>query len=424
LKKKKILLVLTEFPPSIGGMQTHALYLSNFLAEQNYDIQVVTYRIGAGEQESIQKYDSQLNFPVHRILSRLGFWYSIDMLKDVITQFKPQLVYCSNVFYGVLKNEIDIPIVCRSVGNDILRPWIAYPFRFGSHWLAHPEFEYKAYKYFKKWKTPTIIEAILRQQRFDLAYRSARSMNLIIANSHFTAGLLQEVGVESERIHVVVGGVDTHRFADGKHQTKEALRQEYSIPQDAFVILTVCRSVPKKGVEFLLQAFKEIKLQIDNVHLVVVGDGRYNRRYKKLASSLKIRENVTFTGWIDHLKVHQFYKLSDLFVLASYVTLNPITGVRDAETMGRVLCEANAAGLPVLASRSGGIPSVIRHEKNGLLFEPEDIQDFKKQFMVLYQSASLRSSLIQNGIEIAQQEFDWAVIMEKHIQLFNAVLDS
>lgn len=424
MKQKKILLILTEFPPSIGGMQTHALYLSNFLAEQNYDIEVVTYRIGAGEKESIQKVDSQLNFPVHRILSRLGFWYSIKILKDLIAEVKPELVYCSNVFYGVLKYEIDIPIVCRSVGNDILRPWIAYPFRYASHWLANPLFEYKAYKYFKKLKTPTVIEAVLRKQRFDLAYRSARSMNFIIANSHFTAKLLQEVGVKSERIHVVVGGVDTQRFTHQKHLNKEALRQEYSIPEDAFVILTVCRSVPKKGVEFLLQAFKEITHQIDNAHLVIVGNGRYNRRYKKLASSLKIRENVTFTGWIDHLKVHQFYKLSDLFVLASYVTFNPITGIRDAETMGRVLCEANAAGLPVLASRSGGIPSVIEHEKNGLLFEPEDMEDFLQQFKILYQSEILRNSLVENGLEIAQKEFDWTVVMEKHIQIFNAVLGS
>ena len=173
-----------------------------------------------------------------------------------------------------------------------------------------------------------------------------------------------------------------------------------------------------------MQAFKEITHQIDNAHLVIDGNGRYNRRYKKLASSLKIRENVTFTGWIDHLKVHQFYKLSDLFVLASYVTFNPITGIRDAETMGRVLCEANAAGLPVLASRSGGIPSVIEHEKNGLLFEPEDMQDFLQQFKILYQSEILRNSLVENGLEIAQKEFDWTVVMEKHIQIFNAVLGS
>ena len=48
--------------------------------------------------------------------------------------------------------------------------------------------------------------------------------------------------------------------------------------------------------------------------------------------------------------------------------------------MGRVLCEANAAGIPVLASRSGGIPSVVTHEDNGLLFDSDDAADFLEQF--------------------------------------------
>ena len=64
---KKILLVLTEFPPSIGGMQTHARYMSSYLADQGYEIEVVTYRAGNGEEGSTaHEFDSLLNYPVHR----------------------------------------------------------------------------------------------------------------------------------------------------------------------------------------------------------------------------------------------------------------------------------------------------------------------------------------------------------------------
>jgi phosphatidyl-myo-inositol dimannoside synthase len=60
-------------------------------------------------------------------------------------------------------------------------------------------------------------------------------------------------------------------------------------------------------------------------------------------------------------------------VLASREQVDPRTGLRDVETMGRVLCEAHAAGVPVVASRSGGIPSIVDHGRNGLLFEENDL---------------------------------------------------
>ena len=111
-------------------------------------------------------------------------------------------------------------------------------------------------------------------------------------------------------------------------------------------------------------------------------------------------------------------------MLASRVKVNPITNQRDAETMGRVLCEANAAGIPVIAARSGGIPSVITHNKNGLLFNSDDEDDFLEQIERMRGEPALAESLADNGLQLARQKFDWSVVMAAHEDYFMEVVSA
>ncbi|HAA05473.1 MAG TPA: hypothetical protein DCE18_19190, partial [Syntrophobacteraceae bacterium] len=86
----RILMVLPEFPPHFGGMQTHAVYLSQYLANKGYRIEVLTYRATDPEDRSeAEAYDSQCGFPIHRTLSRLGFWYNIEMISTKAYSFRP-----------------------------------------------------------------------------------------------------------------------------------------------------------------------------------------------------------------------------------------------------------------------------------------------------------------------------------------------
>jgi glycosyltransferase involved in cell wall biosynthesis len=417
------MLVLTEFPPSIGGMQTHALYLSRYLADAGNDVQIATYHpSNQREQEAARRFDEELGIPVLRVLSRLAFWHNVEVLQQIAGRFRPDLVYCSTVFYGFLRDIVRVPVLCRSAGNDVLRPWIAYPFRFASRPLATPRFDNWVYNSFRKLEYPEPIEALFREKRHELVSLSARRMDRIIANSAFTAGLLSDLGIEEERVRVVVGGVDAERFAARVHGDGGQLRRALGIPEDRYVITTICRQVPKKGIDLLLRAFHVAQYLMPDAHLLVVGDGRHRKRYQRLATELGVGERVTFAGSVAHEDIPHYYWLSDLFVLASRVQVDPATGVRDAETMGRVLCEANAAGVPVVAARSGGIPSVIDHEGNGLLFEPDDEQDLIAQIQRIRAETALTQRMVQTGLRQAQQQFDWSAVLRAHESAFTDVL--
>jgi glycosyltransferase involved in cell wall biosynthesis len=420
--KPRVLLVLTEFPPSIGGMQTHALYLSCHLADAGYDVQVVTYHAASrADRESVAAFDGELRFPVHRVLSRLAFWSNVKILVRLARQFGPDLIYCSTVFYGFLRDSVDVPLICRSVGNDVLRPWIAYPFRLASRLLGTPGLDNWVYNTFRRLNYPDWAEMLFERKRRELVAQSAQKIDLILANSDFTARLFDDLGVRQERVRVLVGGVDARRFVPLEGRA-DGGRAALGIDEQSYVVTTVCRLVSKKGVDFLLRTFPAVRSLIPEAHLLIVGDGRHRKRYQRLARRLDLLDCVTFAGKVDHRDVQRYYWLSDLFVLASRIHVSQTTGQRDAETMGRVLCEANAAGVPVIATRSGGIPSVIAHEQNGLLFEPDDEADYLAQLQRVRTDRALVRSLVETGRRLAFREFDWSVILDAHERYFGEAL--
>lgn len=427
VKPPRLLLVLTEFPPRIGGMQTHALYLSRHFHEMGYRVSVVTYRPSTPwERDAAQELDDGLGFKVHRVLSRVSFWHNIELLRRLARGAKPDLIYCSTVFYGFLRDTAHVPIVARSVGNDVLRPWIAYPFRFGSNILAIPRLDNKLYNFFRQLEYPEALERLFREKRHDMVRQSARQLDLILANSDFTAELLAGLGVAEERVKLLVGGVDAKRFDGGPERSApeiQQLRRTLRVGNGAYVITTVCRLVAKKGIDFLLRSFPAVRRVIPNAHLLVVGVGHHSNRLRRLARELGLAECVTFAGRVNHLDIHLYYRLSDLFVLASRVQANPSTGFRDAETMGRVLCEANAAGVPVVATRSGGIPSVVAHGENGLLFESDNEAGLLNQIRRIHTDPRLTRGLVRTGRLMAYQRFDWSVVLKAHEGYFATMLD-
>lgn len=415
-------LILTEFPPSVGGMQTHAESLAQALHAAGHSICVYTYRCDDPQlAEAARAFDQQSAYPVRRILSRLGFWANHRLLINALRRSQVALVYASNVYYGLLGADLGVPVICRSVGNDVQRPWIAYPYRIGSRIVSHPALERTLHAWYRRCNAPEWLESVFRRRRIALMARSARANRTILANSVYTRQLLHRAGVDEAQVRVLAGGVDTTRFAPCT-ATRQAVRREWDVSPDTPVLLTVCRLVAKKGIDFLLAQVAALRQIAPRLCVIVVGDGKERRRCEAQVAAAGLSAVVRLAGKVPQPEVQRYFAAADYFVLASRVTTHRVSGLQDAETMGRVLCEANAAGLPVLASRSGGIPSVVTHEDNGLLFESDDTADFIAQFQRLHQDGDLRQRLIARGRQRAEQEFAWPLLVAAHQQCFEEAL--
>ncbi len=407
MKKPVAFFILPEYPPSFGGMQAHAIKMVEHF-KKYFSLHIYIYKT-AGYSENIITED----FIIHPVLTRISFFHNLKILLQDIEKYSPQLIYSSTIFYGYLKNFTEVPVVSRSIGNDLLRPWILYPLRFGSSLLASNPME-KAVEYFKRnaYKPP-YITWFFKEKRKEISYESARKNYHIFANSHFTYNLLQEIGVQN--VEVLSGGVDTKLFHPVSSEEKYFLRRELRLPQDKFILMNACRFVAKKGLDFLIRNFISLNRYYDDLFLVLIGGGGLHKKIRKWTRGL---ENVLIISPQEQSELVKFYQTADVFTMTSYVVENPLTGEKDVETMGRTLCEANASGLPVISSATGGTPSIIRHGFNGLLFPEKDSLAFHKQFALLYETSELREKLVQNGLFMAREKWDWKNILAAHERVF------
>jgi len=178
---------------------------------------------------------------------------------------------------------------------------------------------------------------------------------------------------KSNNTTVIHSGVDVHRFIEGAKQRIKK-RKELGIPADSLVIGYVGWLIPIKGVSYLVKAMAEVIRRHPNSVLVVVGKGdekgEEEVKLSKQVENLGIVDNVRFLGW--RPDVDEIMGSFDIFVLPS---LN--------EGMGRVLVEAMATGLPIVASRVGGIPDLVKDGKNGLLVPPADASVLEKAISTL-----------------------------------------
>ncbi len=414
-----LLLVQPEYPPAVGGMQTHAAAMARHLHERGHPIAVATYAHG-DDPAAGAAYDAAQPFPTYRCLSRLSFWANLRTLLGLVERLGPDLVYSSTPFYGALRALTDLPVVCRSVGNDVMRCWIPYPFRFASGLLSCPTLERRLEAIYRRLRSPAWLEDVLHDARHRLVQRAARTASAVVANSHFTRDRLLDLGVDPAAVAVVPGGVDVSRFSG---ESGQGLRAGLGTREMSPALLTVCRLVVKKGVDVLLQAVALARGDLPDLGLLVVGDGPELEKCQRLAVDLGLNGAVRFVGRVPHERIADYYHASDCFVLASRVHRRR-NGWADVETMGRVICEANAAGIPVVATETGGVPSLVAHRRNGLLVPPDDPAALADALVSLWRRPSLRAHLREEGLRRARSEFDWEVVVGAYEGVFRRAQQS
>jgi glycosyltransferase involved in cell wall biosynthesis len=163
---------------------------------------------------------------------------------------------------------------------------------------------------------------------------------------------LLERDVSPKKISVISSGVDVARFTDGAHASR---REE--------IVLFVGRLHKIKGVDVLLEAASFVARMRPSARFVIVGDGD---EFSELRERARALNNVQFTGALNSAQVDAWLRRASVFVMPSV----PLSG--QSEGQPRAVMEAMAAGLPIVASRTGGIPELVHDGKGGRLVEPRN----------------------------------------------------
>jgi len=153
-------------------------------------------------------------------------------------------------------------------------------------------------------------------------------------------------------------------------------------------LLYVGRLQNNKGLSELFRAARELMTEGLNFRIWVAGDGYRRNEIRRLAQQLGIAERVDFLGWVPIDKLKSIYRACDIFVLPSYT-----------EGVPRTVLEAMSNGLPVVATRVGGIPEVVEHNRTGILVERRNAGQLKNAMRNLILDKPLRERMAMRGLK-------------------------
>jgi len=191
-----------------------------------------------------------------------------------------------------------------------------------------------------------------------------------------------------EKLTVIHSGIELNKFQEYTPSDKTKLKKEIGLPENSFVVGTAGRLVAVKGPEFLIKASRTIIPKHPNTYFLFAGDGPLKEDLQKRAKEAGDDKNIVFLGWRDDIA--HILSIFDVFCLPS---LN--------EGMGRVLVEAMAHGIPIVASDVGGIPDLVTHGKNGFLVPPKNPEELAKHIQILIEDEEKRKKMGEAGKEMA-----------------------
>jgi glycosyltransferase involved in cell wall biosynthesis len=230
--------------------------------------------------------------------------------------------------------------------------------------------------------TRHVLFSLNRLHRITLS-RAAR----VIAVSQAVATQLKADGtVPSEKISIVLNGIDTAKFAKAKAEfDRPRFLESWNLPQDSLLVGTVGELTPLKGQEEFLRAAVEIVKQFPMTRFIIAGidhsrGHQHRTQLEKLIGELGLTDHVSLVGWLEDLA--QLYCGLDVFVSASHT-----------ESFGLAIAEAMASGVAVVATGTEGARELIEAGKTGLLVPINDVDKLAEDLLLLLQEKNERIRL-------------------------------
>lgn len=225
--------------------------------------------------------------------------------------------------------------------------------------------------------------------------------DIIIATTKAYANESEFLREYTDKITLIPNGINIEDF--NISYSKEECRNKLGLSADKNIILFLGSLVPYKGPDILLKAFSAVKKEIPDVELVFAGRGEMHEELVKLSKKLNIEENVKFSGFVDEDLKPVYYRAADIFCL-------PSTNM--GESFGIVNLEAMACGIPIISSKLGGIPDIVKDMENGILVKPGDSKSLADAMIFLLENEDIRKKMGTDGRKKVE-EYSWEKIAEK-----------
>ena len=220
---------------------------------------------------------------------------------------------------------------------------------------------------------------------------------------------LREKITYREKIEKIYSGIQLDQFRPVTADIKMKNREKWRLKKEDLVIGIVSKLWEGKGHITLIEAFKALKQRLHNVKLVIVGEGDLYGELQRSVDNNELSDSVLFTGF--QMDVSEILSTFDVAVLPSFF-----------EGMGRVLLEAMAMEKPVVASRVGGIPDLVKHRLNGLLVEPGDVAGLTHALEQILSDSVLSRKMGKEGRKRIREQFSADIMVQSIDKVYHELL--
>jgi len=312
----------------------------------------------------------------------------------------------------------------------------------GSRWGSNPLILFKLYKLFRRncpdvvqtfvlkpnlfgitaailAKVPVVIATDLtlkdqapnrlRRLRDKLLYRIyvglANRADHVLCVSEAGRKQLKEFGVNAG-ISVIPSPIDMEETIKGYQERGD---RSHKLQMKTTIGIVARLSEDKRHID-LLEAFAILSKKYPGIYLLIVGDGPLRTYLETMSRRLQIQDKVSFVGF--QKDVRRYLRAMDIFALPSRT-----------EALGMAIMEAMAWGLPVVASRVGGIPEIVDDHVTGLLFDPGNVGQLSNALSQLIEDPEKRKAFGENAREKAYQSFQPENFIDRHYQLYCSLMD-
>lgn len=231
------------------------------------------------------------------------------------------------------------------------------------------------------------------------------SIKAIACVSDAIADIVRASVKHTERVRTIHSGVDSSKFANCTRNG--SLLLELQLPEETILIGNVAALADHKDYPTFLRTVNRLSIKNPHIHAVIAGTGPLESEIKALTKEMNLEKNVHFLGFRND--VAQLLPELDVFLFTS-----------KTEGLGTSLIDALACGVPVVATRAGGIPEIIRHGENGFLAEVGDDAVLATFTETLLADTEIRGKHIQLGRETARQ-FSVDAMIQNTLQLYREI---
>ena len=362
----RVLLVTNDFPPTIGGIQSYLRDFINTLPPQD----VVVF---ASTQDAVAAadWDDQAAYRVYR-------WPRRVMLPTPATARRmQQIIRAENIDVVWFGAAAPLALMARAARAAGARRIIASTHGHEVGWSMLPG-------------ARQVLRVI------------GSHCDVVTYISDYTLSRFRAVFGEPT-FEWLPSGVDSHRFSPLSAVQRQAVRSQLGWRIGGHYVVCISRLVPRKGQDQLVRLWPDVLTHFPDATLVIVGGGsrRFTARLRRLAGHLA-DDRIVFTGRVGEECMSHMLHAADVFAMPCRTR----GGGLDVEGLGIVYLEAQAAGIPVIAGRSGGAPETVIPE-SGIVVDGRSQQNILAALIALLSDPKRRRDMGRRGRSFVEQSWTW-----------------